>query len=233
MPEATPLISVGLGALGLLQANDQARQQRDAVNSANDLQAQALAQAKYAQEPIIQALYKMLNLAEGYDPGKETDIAVQRASDTTQHTLERALGNLNAKYRVGGGTPGLSSEFNVRAQGLTDRVTDPLREFIANQRANEFAKKLAAYQSVNGGNPGNLASNFFQASQLQSNLSQMYQPNYGGSLGLLGNALQQLFNRPGSDASSGMRQAVQNMSRPWRLGDGASDGWQQQVGPQQ
>ncbi len=208
------------GLLGLSQANEQADRQASLQDASLALQQRALDASIDANKPLLEALTAMLGLAHGYNPRAETEAAVQRASESTQHTLERALGNLNAKYRVGGGTPGLSSEFNVRAQGLTDRVTDPLREFVANQRVNEFSRKLAAFQAVNGGNPGNLASNFFQASQNSANLSQLFQPQYGSSIGLLGNALQQLFNNPGSQATGGMRQAVQNMAQsPWRLGD--------------
>ena len=204
-----------MGGIGLLAANEQARKQRSQINSSLDLQREGLEQAKYAQEPIIQSLYKMLELAKGYNPAKETDIAVSRASEVTGDTLEKALRGLNARYRSGGGTPGNSSEFNVRTQGMTDRVTDPLREFIANAKANEFAKKLAAFQAVNGGNAGNLASNFFNAAQFSANMADKFQPNYGASLGLLGNAIQGWLNKSGEPGGAGgtgdLRQAVSNL----------------------
>lgn len=223
MPAAAiPAISVGLGALGLLQANEHARKQGNLQNQALAQQQAAINSAEAGNKPVVEALAEMLAMARKYDPGRETQIAVDRASEVTENTLAKALGGLNARYRAAGGVPGLSSEFNVKAQGLTNRVTDPLREFVANQKVNEFAKKLAAFQAVNGGNPGNLAANYFNAAAQNAALSQAYAPNYGPGLNLLSNALQQLFNKPGSEASGSMRQAVQNISQtPWRwkLGD--------------
>lgn len=192
-----------LGGIGLLSANEQARKQQRLQEQALQQQQQGLSSAEEANRPIKAALDEMLRMAQQYDPGRETDIAVQRAADVTENSLNRALRGLDSTYRSGGGTPGLSSEFNVQSRGLTDRVTDPLREFVANQRVNEFAKKMAAFQAVNGGNAGNLASNYFQAAQNSAGMSQMYQPQYGAGLNLLGNALQNLFNKPGGAGGTG------------------------------
>lgn len=210
---AAVAIPAVLSGIGILSANEQARKQRNMQEQALQQQQQGLDKANESQKPVTEALYEMLRLARGYDPGRETDIAVQRAADVTEHSLDRALRGLDARYRTGGGTPGLSSEFNVQARGLTDRVTDPLREFVANQRVNEFAKRMAAFQAVNGGNTGNLASNYFQAAQNSANMSQMFQPQYGASLSLLGNALQNLFNKPGGAGGTGdLRSTVKTTS---------------------
>lgn len=185
------------------QAEAQRKAQR-AQQEQLDLQRQGLTAAEEANKPATESLAEMLRLAKEYNPAKDTDAAVSYASTKTLDTLQNALRGLNASYRAGSGVPGLGTEFNVRAQGLTDRVADPLREFAATQKANEFAKKMAALQMVNGGNAGNLAANFFAASQGSANAIQNsgYNPAaMGFSLGNLGDSLSRLFpanDKPGA-----------------------------------
>lgn len=188
------LISAGAAVAGVASQSEAARKAANAQRDQLALQQKGLDAAQEANKPVTEALNEMLALARGYDPSKDTATSVDYAASKTADTLANVLRGLNASYRSGGGVPGLSTEFNVKAQGITDRVADPLREFAATQKANEFAKKMAALQMVNGGNPGNLAANFFAASQNSGNMASQYNPAaMGYSLGALSDSLSRLF----------------------------------------
>lgn len=201
-------ISAILGLLGLNQSNNQAnaarREQESLQQGALNLQQQGLDFSKHQWEEFAKRYFPWLDkigkAADGYDPHFSDQAAAQYAGEVTQQNLKTALGNLNAQYRAGGGSPAGDTEFQVQAQGLTNRVSDPLRAFLANQEASVFPRKLAAYQAAMGAAPGDISGAFNNAANLQAQLSQMFgqQANAAragsyGAYDVLGNALQQIL----------------------------------------
>lgn len=179
-------ISLGLGGLSLIGGKN-ASKKRDKYNAKA---------GKVADWEL--ALKKMLTgEAMSHNYGEDTATAVNYAGAQTQDTLTRALRNLNAEYRAGGGQPGADSEFNVRAQGMTNRVSDPLRAFAANMKANEFTRRMNAIIGAAGagGPAGQIAQTYF-------NMANSYNPNIGGGLDMLSGAFD-AWNPFGGNAPGG------------------------------
>jgi hypothetical protein len=200
------------------QANQQNNARNDQINGALDLQKQGFNLTKPALEDQVAAIRKMFGMAQGYDPAAESRDASNHASDVTASMLHRALGNLNADYRAGGGTPGNSTEFNVNAQGLTDRIADPLREFAAQQKASEFSRKMAAYQAATGAPIGQVGNSYSQfANSMLQGAGAMPQGDASGSMNLLSSALMQLLGGHGGGGSAGNTSGIgdPNFLRDW------------------
>jgi hypothetical protein len=156
-----PALTTLIGGIGVHQQSKQA-------NAARKTAEKGIAAQDRMSEPMLRAMESMLSRAQSYDPSAETDAAVKSASETTQKTLERALTNLNARYRAGGGTPQNSSEFGVRAQGVSNHILENLSQFIAERRGSEFARKQSALQSVIGAPVGQIADGYFRSAQMQN-----------------------------------------------------------------
>lgn len=165
-------ISLGLGGLSVIGGKN-ASKKRDKYN----------AKAGKVADWELAVKKHLVGMAEGHDYGADTGIALNYAGDVTRDNLSRALRNLNAEYRSGGGQPGADSEFNVRAQGMTNRVSDPLRAFAANMKANEFTRRMNAIIGAAGagGPAGQIAQTYF-------NMANSYNPNIGGGLDMLAGA---------------------------------------------
>lgn len=187
---AAVAIPAVIGALGLYQANQQSNSQRNAQNA-------ALNASKTANAPITEALQNMLDMAKTHDFHQDTINSVANAQEVGAATLQKALGNLNGQYRAGGGVPGNSSEFNVKALQTSRGVLDPLSIWTADQNQNEFARRLSAFQAVNGGNTGSLSSDYWKYA------SSLPQPNYSGGMTLLNQALNNFVTRQGGAGGSG------------------------------
>lgn len=218
---AVPIISGGLGLLGLLQSNKQSdaarHSQEDANARALDLQNQMLDFAKQRYGDFSTRYFPWLDqigaMAHSYDPMQADRAAAKYASDTTGQALETALRNLNASTVAGGGSPNGDSEYRFQTQGTTDRITDPLRAFLANQASTGPQRKLAFYQAAMGAPPGDISGAFDSASQMNAQMANMFGQQAmmagqagAGSMDLLGNALQQLLGGGsfrGSGAKSG------------------------------
>lgn len=180
-------ISLGLGGLSLIGGKNSAKKKD-----------KALAKAGKVTDWEF-ALKKLLTgEAQNHNYGADTANAVNYAAATTGDTLERSLRNLNAEYRAGGGQPGADSEFNVRAQGMTNRISDPLRAFAANMKANEFTRRMNAILAAAGagGPAGQIASNYM-------NMANSYNPNFGAGLDLLAGGLGGIPNPFGSHIGGG------------------------------
>lgn len=115
-----------------------------------------------AQKAQLDALMRMMNLAKGYDPQKENQEAIDFAGKQAQSSVQNALSNL---YQGWGGGQGGDSEFAVRAQGVTNRATDPLRAFAAEKASNLTADRMRMYQAVTGQSLGSLGTGYFQQPQ--------------------------------------------------------------------
>lgn len=170
-------ISAGLGVVSMLGG-------KSARKSADKAAGRAASLNKFL-EGIARELYAR---GKAYDPSADTAASADYAKKQTADTLQKALGNLNAEFRAAGGSPTGDTEFRVRAQGLTNRVTDPLRAFLAEQKANEFWKKNQALMAAFGAPNG-------QILQTYSNMANNSNGNAGmmGGLGLLSNGLSGLF----------------------------------------
>lgn len=167
-----------IGGLGLLQSAKQAK-------DASKVQNAGLSLTKLQGIDM----QKMMQMADAYDPHADTTTAVNRAQDVAGSTLQRSLTNLIGNFASGGATPGSTSEWGVRSRNAEDAVMDPLKQFVADQSASEFTRKLNAYRMAAGGNPSDVADQYFKAAQ------QMPQTDPSGSLKLLLQGLQGAFSQ--------------------------------------
>ncbi len=97
----------------------------------------------------------------GYD--KETGIATQRASQVTSDALSKGITSARSQFLTGGGQPGGDTAFNVNAQGMTNRVTDPLREFVAARESGKYSAGLDAIMRAMSGPTNQIAQNYFSS----------------------------------------------------------------------
>ena len=169
-----------IGAVGLYQSD-----------KANDAAINAGKPSKALDKMKLQAMQALMQIAQGFDPAKETDQAVGYAKESSAATLAQALKSLSGDYRQAGGVPGNSSAFNVSSQRTADNILGPLQQWIAGQRAQETQKKANLYSQILGTAPGQLGDTYYR--QAQTAQSQQY-----GMLGtqMLGTALNQLFTPP-------------------------------------
>lgn len=129
----------------------------------------------------------IMRLAQGYDPEAETESSVDYARNVARKTIADAIGMLNQRYRVAGGSPGGDTNFAIDMQRTIDDPLNSLARFSAERKAGEFARRLSAYQSA--------LSSFAAPQAGLSNLNQYdYQagdksPYYG----LLSSSLDALF----------------------------------------
>lgn len=169
------ILGIGLGLLGLDQQNDEA-------NRRNSLEERGMAVQEAVANPQIEALKRLLSLAQGFDPMAEGRAGVEQAGRETQQNIQAALRGLNTDFLTGGGTPGQSSAFNVRAQKMTDDAADPLRAYLARAYSNPTEQRMNMFMRVLGSAPGDLAGNYFK-------MAGQHQPDYSGAMGLLGQGL--------------------------------------------
>lgn len=166
-------LSLGLGGLSLIGGKNSAKKKD-----------KALAKAGKVTDWEF-ALKKLLTgEAMNHNYGQDTSTAVNSAAQVTQNTLQKAMTNLDATYRSGGGQPTGDSEFKVLAQSRARRITDPLSLFAADMKANEFTRRMNAILAAAGagGPAGQIASNYM-------NMANSYNPNFGAGLDLLAGGL--------------------------------------------
>jgi hypothetical protein len=176
MPAATMawVVPGALGALGLYQQSQAAKKQSDAISKAQKA-------GKFTEA----SQGRMFQLAENYDPVKSADVAIGRAREVAGHTLQKNLKELRGNFVSGGGDPAGDTEFNVRAQDVTNQVMDPLRDFIAKTRAAADMQKIGAYQAVAGVPIGQISQNYWQQAAVN-------QPNWAGPAQLFADAIRNI-----------------------------------------
>lgn len=149
-------VPAALGAIGLYQSD-----------KANDAAINAQKPQKSLDKAKLEAVKALMSIAQGYDPAKETEGAVNYAKDSSAQTLAQALKSLAADYRLGGGVPGNSSAFNVSSQRTADNVLGPLQQWVAGQKAQETQKKANLYSQILGTAPGQLGDTYYQQAMTQ------------------------------------------------------------------
>jgi hypothetical protein len=187
-------VGAALGIIGMIQQKQQQDKQ-------NDLIKKGMKMDDAIKGRVNEGLGELQDLARGYDPRAETTAAIADASKVTGDTLERSMRNLVAEYSKGGGIPGLSSEWNVKTQGLTNRVTDPLRRFAAERAAGDTQRKMNAWSQAIGAAPGNFGDSYFKAAQMVN------VPNGAGSFQALLQGLMSM-GKKGSGGSGDVRGAA-------------------------
>lgn len=159
------VLGLGLGAAGLFANQDASRRANNAQKRAGDYNERAvqMEEDRYFNysKPTMD---RLMSLVSNYDPVAEGRSGVEHAKATTEETIQNALKGLRADYAKGGGTPGQSSEYGVRATGMTNRAADPLRSYMAEAMGNPTAKKVQMLMTIMGqASPGNLSSTYFNA----------------------------------------------------------------------
>jgi hypothetical protein len=154
-------VGAAMGIIGLIN-------QKKAQDDQNKLIKKGMKADEAIKGLQFEGLTELQNLARKYDPARETELAVQDAAKVTGDTLEKSLKNLVAEYSKFGGVPGLSSEWNVKTQGLTDRVTDPLRRFAAERKTGDTQRKMAAWTTATTAAPGNFGDSYFKAASMSN-----------------------------------------------------------------
>lgn len=189
-----------LSGVGLLQNQDAQRKQNNAMAKAGNYQDRAIAlQEDEYNNFRSPAFRRAFELANSYDPIAEARGSIQHASDVTKSTITSALKGLEGNVLSGGGNPNNSSEFRVRAQGMTNRAADPLRAFIAEATSNPTLKKIQAFQSIIGGSPaGSLTSAYFQGANGAASMA-----GPGGDFTGVARLLAQLIDQKSSKGAGG------------------------------
>jgi len=187
-PAAGVAIPAVMGAVGLYQANQQQNAARKEAKKAGDV-------SKAIGTEQLQALMKLREIADKYDPKDSTRIAVESASGVAAQTLEQALRRMKVGY--GGGNPEGDTGFAVSAQRHVNDNLDPLKLFAAQEAANESFKKAEMYQKVLGAPTGQIADSFLKSAAL------MPTTNPSGSLAMLSQALERLLAQKGGAGGSG------------------------------
>lgn len=174
------------GLLGLLQgsrgASLQNQYMQDGINSLN------------LQNQAQQHLY---DLANTWNPVQEAQAGIGNASRVFQSALGTGLGNVASQFAGAGSAPGASSEFNVRGQDVTNRVSDPFQAYLAQVESNATQQKANMFADVLKNAPsGNLANSYFNAAG-------QYGQNFGPSLGNLSSSINSIFNKAPGSGSAG------------------------------
>lgn len=174
---AVPLV---LGGLGLAQ-NAQAQKK------SQSLQEKALKAGK----PVEAAQTAAYQEAANYDPARQDRLAFQTATKEANTVLDRAISDLNRKYN---GAPGNDTQFSVDSTNNSNRVLDPLREWMSNQIATQPLRKLQALESVFSAPSGQLSNNYFNA----ANMTSPSASSWSSSLGMFADALSKApwFKKP-------------------------------------
>ena len=196
---AFPWAPVIMGVMGLLQGAKSRKAGDKALNSATGMN-------KFL-EGIMRDLYSR---GQAYDPSVETQTAVDYSAGVTQSMLERALRSLNAQHLAGGGVSGGDTLFNMKAQGITDRAADPLREFAAMMKSQEFARKNQALMAAFAAPTGQMSSTYFNIANARN---QQFDPSGSMQLLMQGFGGNQSGGTRGGNASSGSYGAWGNMGR--------------------
>lgn len=190
-----------LGAVGLLQANKQQKEQTKAVKKAGK-----------ASERISNMQFDVMDLlkqlATDYNPAQETADATEFGKKQAGATLEQALAGVRTRY--GGGNPSGDTNFHIGAQSATDDVLGPLAAWSADRKAGETMRKAGLFQTVLGVPAGQLTDSYFKTAAMTPG------GNAGPSALMLSQSLQGLFGQNqnpvnnslgaqsgGSDASTG------------------------------
>jgi len=168
-----------LGGLGLIQSINASNQQNKLIGKG------VKASARISAEQL-KALQALNGLASGYDPMREAQAGVDLAKEQSQQTFEQALKNIRGSW---GGYAGADSEFHISGQRAANDALDPLRNFIAQTRANATLKKMGAYQTVLSVPAGQIASNYFNAA------GAINSPDPSGSLQMLSQGLNSIFKK--------------------------------------
>jgi len=174
-----------------------------------DPYAKASADSLRQRQSIID---QILAMARGYDPSKETQTAVDYANKQGANTLANAMGTLNQRFKVSGGSPSGDTNFGFMSQRTTDDVLNPLAQFVANRKANEFSLKMQPFLSVLGGSQG-MSQAWNQAGQY----NQSTQPDLSGSMGMIAGALngsQRQMNQSPLEQVSGSKNYGQQFGPP-------------------
>lgn len=190
MPAATMAWAApaALGALGLYQANQQNNAKRKAAEKAGNV-------SNAVGMEQLQALMKLREIADKYDPKDSTRVAVESASGVAAQSLEKALRRMKVGY--GGSNPEGDSGFAVSAQRSVNDKLDPLKMFAAQETANESFKKADMYRMVLNAPTGQIADNYFKSA------ATMPGADPSGSLSLISQALQRLFAQKGGAGGRG------------------------------
>lgn len=165
-----------LGAAGLMQA-EKARKGQEKTSR----KGLKIADRESAAKLDIMDLLK--GIAEGYDPAKEDQAAVEHAQGVSEQSLRRSLGGLRVANPAGSG----DSEFHVSAQRAVNDALDPLKAFTAERKSSETPRKAQLFQAVLGAPIGNLSESYFRGA------ATMPQANFGAPAQMLSQALQGLF----------------------------------------
>lgn len=164
------------GALGALGSNQKNRQAEEMMRM-----------AKHFMETKGMGFDQAVFAAMNYDPLQEDAAGERYAMDSANRQLNGEMRRLNNIFKNGGGSPTGDTAFNVSAQGAADRVMDPLKLMMANNRSTATARKISALTQALGSG-GNLAGDYMAlASGSRSDPS--------GSLALLGSGLEGLFGK--------------------------------------
>jgi len=159
---------IGMGLLGLGQQSAAQRAQQRYLESAarvNDMKFSGLSES--------------LKRARAYDPRSEDAASANYATSAAGDALGKSLSSLNQQF---GAAAGNDSLFRVRAQGATNRIVDPLKEWLANQRSTETARKVGMIGSALG-QGGDIAGNYMA-------LASSSTPDFSGASQMLTSGLQ-------------------------------------------
>lgn len=189
---------------GLLDANNAANGQKKAVNKATA--------AAEADRKLLMDQYN------SYDPIKDADVSVARASEVAGKTLENSLRSLRSSVMSGGGQPGMSSEWAVDTNNATNRVMDPLKQFTADAYSNAKLKKMQALQMALGAPTGGLGDAYLKhAGSIQI-------PDTTGSQAMLTQALRDIMKPKGSSKTGAEKGGPVSIAPPGAIETSTPDG---------
>ena len=185
---ASVIVPGVLGALGLMQGNQQANAQRRT-------QEKGLASAEKNDAAAQEIRDILKGIADKYNPREVTDQSIGHASDVAGATLDKSLRGLTSRY--GGDNPGGDTGFSLSAQRATNDVLDPLKLFAAQERSMEASRKADMYQRVLGVPPSQMSDAYFKSA------SMMPRTDPTGSLAMLSQSIQRMLNPTGGAGGRG------------------------------
>lgn len=205
-----------LGALGMYQQGQAQRANQSATKKSQSAADRGLAiqEREAKQRELDQG--KLRDYIGSHDYGADTQRAIAGADKQVGATLEQRLRGLSTSYRAGGGNPGGSSEFRVRAQGVTNQTLSPLWAFVADRQAAEHEQKMRDQAMLLGQPVGQLSDGYFRAAQTIASTAPQG-GNFAPSLQML---LQALMAGKGGNAGAG------GSGDGRGLNFGAPGGWQ-------
>ena len=162
-----------LPALGLLANMDANRRQQNANNRALDAQSRAVAlQEQQYNQFTRPSLERLMGLAQAYDPVAESRAGVQAAERSANDSIGRALRQHEVNYRLGGGTPGQTTNYAARQAATVRPIAQRLSDIVADAMSNQTAKKMQMFQAVLGQAPAGALSNaYFQNADMLARMA--------------------------------------------------------------